>query len=163
MIENTVSKTQRRMIVALPLLDKASDARYFAMKASILEAYSSTLLSSMSSIKNENLFCRWLRKLPLHTIAESSLQQQRPKHSPFLACSRSISSRNQGENIVKNEKYSIMTQQPQKKQKLPKAGEFDIEPMKKDKPSVTEVIVIEGPAWVKPIRNLSFALKWSGV
>ena len=56
-----------------------------------------------------------------------------------------------------------MTQQPQKKQKLPSAGELDSEPMKKERPSVTEVMVIEGPAWVRPILNLSFAVKKSGV
>ena len=39
-----------------------------------------------------------------------------------------------------------MTQHPQKKQKLLSAGEFVIEPIKKDRPSVTEVIVIDGPA-----------------
>lgn len=39
-----------------------------------------------------------------------------------------------------------MTQHPQKKQKLPSAGELASEPIKKDMPSVTEVIVIDGPA-----------------
>ena len=82
----------------------------------------------------------------MQTITESSLQQHNPKHSPCLACRRLRSSRNQGENIVKNEKYSITTQEPQKKQKLPRAGELDIEPIKNDNPSVTDVIVIEGPA-----------------
>ena len=74
-----------------------------------------------------------------------------------------MSSTNHGEKIVKNEKYSMITHYPQKKQKLPKAGEFAREPIKKERPSVTEVIVIEGPACVSPSRNLSFALKWSGV
>ena len=74
-----------------------------------------------------------------------------------------MSSTNHGEKIVKNEKYSMITHYPQKKQKLPKAGEFAREPMKKERPSVTEVIVIEGPACVSPSRNLSLALKWSGV
>ena len=50
----------------------------------------------------------------------------------------------------------MTTQHPQKKQKLPRAGEFEIDPMKNDMPSVIEVIVIEGPAWVRPILNLSF-------
>ena len=70
-----------------------------------------------------------------------------------------MSSRNHGENRVRNEKYSITTQQPQKKQKLLKAGEFANEPIKKDRPSVTEVIVIEGPACVSPTLNLSLALR----
>ena len=70
-----------------------------------------------------------------------------------------MSSRNHGEKIVRNEKYSITTQQPQKKQKLPRAGEFDIDPIKKDMPSVIDVIVIDGPACVRPILNLSFADK----
>ena len=48
--------------------------------------------------------------------------------------------------MVKKEKYSITTQQPAKKQKLLRAGDFVIAPMKNDRPSVTEVIVIDGPA-----------------
>ena len=146
MTENAIIIIQRRMIVTLPLFERASGARCLAIKASILEAYSSSFLSSKSSMRYENFFYRLLRKFPLQTITESSLQQHNPKHSPCLACRRFRSSRNQGENIVKNEKYSITTQQPQKKQKLPRAGELDIEPIKNDKPSVTEVIVIEGPA-----------------
>ena len=74
-----------------------------------------------------------------------------------------MSSRNHGENSVKNEKYSITTQQPQKKQKLPSAGELEIDPMKKDRPSVIEVIVIDGPACVSPTLNRSLAERWSGV
>ena len=57
----------------------------------------------------------------------------------------------------------MTTQHPQKKQKLPSAGELARDPMKKESPSVTEVMVMEGPAWVSPILNLSFALRWSGV
>ena len=70
-----------------------------------------------------------------------------------------MSSRNHGEKRVRNEKYNITTQQPQKKQKLARASEFDIEPIKNDMPSVIDVIVIEGPACVRPILNLSFAVK----
>ena len=53
----------------------------------------------------------------------------------------------------------MITQHPQKKQKLLNAGEFAREPMKKERPSVTEVIVTEGPACVRPIRNRSLAVK----
>ena len=60
---------------------------------------------------------------------------------------------------MRNEKESITTQHPQKKQKLLRAGDFDDEPMKNPSPSVTEVIVIEGPASVSPILNRSFAGK----
>ena len=49
----------------------------------------------------------------------------------------------------------MTTQHPQKKQKLLRAGELAIEPMKNERPSVTEVIVIEGPACVSPSLNLS--------
>ena len=74
-----------------------------------------------------------------------------------------MSSRNHGENRVRNEKYSITTQQPQKKQKLLKAAASDIDPMKNERPSVTDVMVIEGPACIRPILNLSLAVRWSGV
>ena len=57
----------------------------------------------------------------------------------------------------------MTTLHPQKKQKLPRAGEFARDPIKKERPSVTEVIVIDGPACVNPITNRSFALRWSGV
>ena len=53
----------------------------------------------------------------------------------------------------------MITQHPQKKQKLLKAGELANEPIKNDIPSVTEVMVIEGPACVSPILNLSLALR----
>ena len=69
------------------------------------------------------------------------------------------SSRNHGEKSVRKDRYSIITQHPQKKQKLPKAGELANEPMKKERPSVTEVIVIDGPACVSPALNLSLALR----
>ena len=55
--------------------------------------------------------------------------------------------------------YSMHTQHPQKKQKLLRAGELANDPMKNDIPSVTEVMVIEGPACVSPILNLSLALR----
>ena len=97
--------------------------------------------------------------MPLQQRVESSLQQHIPQQSPLRWCIRYISSRNHGEKIVKNDKYSIITQHPQKKQKLLKAGEFANEPIKKDRPSVTEVIVIEGPACVSPTLNLSLALR----
>ena len=53
----------------------------------------------------------------------------------------------------------MTTQQPQKKQKLLSAGASAKDPIKKDRPSVTEVIVIEGPACVSPILNRSLALR----
>ena len=53
---------------------------------------------------------------------------------------------NHGEKSVKKEKYSMTTQHPQKKQKLLNAGKLVMEPRKKARPSVTEVIVIDGPA-----------------
>ena len=133
------------------------------MKASILDAYYffPLTLSSCSSrmIELENLFYLRLRNFPRQKRIESSLQQHSPKHSPFLLCIRIKSSKNHGPNKVRNEKYSITTQHPQQKQKLLNAGELEIEPMKNEIPSVTEVIVIEGPANVRPILNLSFADK----
>ena len=87
-----------------------------------------------------------LRNLPPQQRFESSLQQHRPKQSPFRWCILIISSRKYGEKIVRNEKYSNTTQHPLKKQKLPSPGELAADPIKNDRPSVTEVIVIEGPA-----------------
>ena len=43
-------------------------------------------------------------------------------------------------------------------QKLFKAGSDVKEPKKKARPSVTEVIVMLGPAWIRPCLNLSLAL-----
>ena len=44
----------------------------------------------------------------------------------------------------------MTTQRPQKKQKLLRAAASLIDPMKNDSPSVTEVIVMEGPACISP-------------
>ena len=52
-----------------------------------------------------------------------------------------------------------MTEKPAKRQKLFSAGMLEIEPMKNAIPSVTEVIVIDGPACVNPILKRSFADK----
>ena len=41
--------------------------------------------------------------------------------------------------------------------KLLRAGSVESEPTKKASALVTEVIVIDGPAWISPILNLSFA------
>ena len=56
-----------------------------------------------------------------------------------------------------------MTQIPQYRQKLLRAGTVDIEPRKKASPSVIEVIVMDGPACVRPILNLSLAVRCIGV
>ena len=53
----------------------------------------------------------------------------------------------------------MTTQQPQKKQKLLNAAASEIDPIKNDIPSVTEVIVIDGPACMSPNLNLSLADK----
>ena len=47
---------------------------------------------------------------------------------------------------MRNEKYNKTTQHPLKKQKLLSPGELAADPMKNERPSVTEVIVIDGPA-----------------
>ena len=52
---------------------------------------------------------------------------------------------NQGAKSVKKEMYSAMTEKPAKRQKLFSAGMLEIEPMKNAIPSVTDVIVIDGP------------------
>ena len=43
------------------------------------------------------------------------------------------------------------------------AGSVESAPTKKASAFVTEVIVIEGPAWMIPYRNLSFGDKCCGV
>ena len=48
-------------------------------------------------------------------------------------------------------------------QKLLSAGNVVMEPRKKASPSVTDVIVTEGPACVSPIRKRSFAERCIGV
>ena len=50
-----------------------------------------------------------------------------------------------------------MTENPAVRQKLFNAGILEIDPIKKAIPSVTDVIVIDGPACVSPILNRSFA------
>ena len=57
----------------------------------------------------------------------------------------------------------MSTQNPQNMQKLCNPGIGVKEPRKKAIPSVTEVIVIDGPASVSPILNRSFADKCIGV
>ena len=47
-------------------------------------------------------------------------------------------------------------------QKLSRPGKFVKAPRKKASASVTDVIVMEGPACFKPILNLSSADRWSG-
>ena len=48
-------------------------------------------------------------------------------------------------------------------QKLLRAGIVDIDPKKNARPSVTDVMVIDGPACVRPILNLSDAVRCIGV
>ena len=48
-----------------------------------------------------------------------------------------------------------MTQKLEKRQKLDRAGMLVMEPTRKAMASVTEVIVIEGPAWAIPCFILS--------
>ena len=64
--------------------------------------------------------------------------------------------------MVRNEKYSETTQNPAKMQKLSRPGKFVKAPRKKASASVTDVIVMEGPACFKPILNLSSAERCSG-
>ena len=52
---------------------------------------------------------------------------------------------------------------PQYMQKLFSAGTVDMDPRKKASPSVTDVIVIDGPACVRPILNRSLAFRCIGV
>ena len=49
------------------------------------------------------------------------------------------------------------------KHKLLSTGSVESEPTKKASAFVTEVIVIDGPAWIIPSRNLSSADKCCGV
>ena len=57
----------------------------------------------------------------------------------------------------------MTTQRPAKIQKLLKAGILEIEPRKKARPSVTDVIVTDGPARVSPILKRSFTVRCVGV
>ena len=59
--------------------------------------------------------------------------------------------------MVRNEKYSVITQMPAKMQKLLNAGKVVKEPRKKESAPVTDVIVIDGPACASPILNLLLA------
>ena len=52
---------------------------------------------------------------------------------------------------------------PAKAQKLLRAGSVVNELIKKASPSVSDVIVTEGPAWIRPILNLLFAERCYGV
>ena len=52
---------------------------------------------------------------------------------------------------------------PQYMQKLFSAGTVDIAPRKKASPSVTDVIVIDGPACVSPTLNRYAAFRCKGV
>ena len=57
----------------------------------------------------------------------------------------------------------MITQIPAKRQKLLRAGSVVKEPRKKAIASVIDVMVMEGPACVSPILNLSSANKCCGV
>ena len=59
--------------------------------------------------------------------------------------------------------YSVVTVIPAKRQKLFNASSLVIEPVKKAIALVTEVMVIDGPAWVIPILKRSFAERCIGV
>ena len=87
------------------------------------------------------------------------MQQQSPQQSPFLLCILRKSFKNHGAKIVRKDRYKQITQSPEKMQKLLIAGSDVIEPRKKAVASVIDVIVIEGPACIKPILNLSFTDK----
>ena len=91
------------------------------------------------------------------------MQQQAPQKSPFRACWRLKSDRNQGAKIAKAATYRVVTVIPAKRQKLFKAASFVIEPVKNAIAFVTEVMVMDGPAWVIPILKRSFAERCIGV
>ena len=65
--------------------------------------------------------------------------------------------------IVRNEKYNVITQIPAKMQKLLSAGKEESDPRKNAIASVIEVTVIDGPACLKPILNLSLGFRLVGV
>ena len=153
--EPMISRSHVHKMKPLPWSDKLSAAIYTEMNSSSFEEYLSSLCF-LSTGRLQNFLYLQLRNYPLQKRTESSLQQQRPKQSPLRLCILVISSRNQGEKRVKNEMQSITTQHPQKKQKLLRAAASLIEPMKNEIPSVTEVIVMDGPACIKPCLNLSF-------
>ena len=86
-----------------------------------------------------------------------------PQKSPCRACYRLKSCKNQGAKIAKAATYRVVTVIPAKRQKLFKAYSFVIEPVKKAIALVTDVMVIDGPAWVIPILKRSFAERCIGV
>lgn len=55
--------------------------------------------------------------------------------------------------------YKVITHIPAKMQKLYSAGKEESDPRKKATASVIEVTVIDGPACLNPILNLSFGFK----
>ena len=146
-----------------PVVDVRLGANVVAKNFSELVKYS-TFSSPFSSllIPCANCFYRLVSSLPLQQIMISSLQQHSPQQSPFRLCCLLRSFTNHGEKIVKNERYSATTQKPENTQKLSKPGRFEMAPRKKAKASVTDVIVIEGPACFNPILNLSLAERWIG-
>ena len=91
------------------------------------------------------------------------MQQQIPQQSPFISCCLLKSPKKNGEKIVKAATYSVAVITPAKRQKLLRAAILVNDPVKKAIALVTEVIVIDGPAWVNPILNLSFAERCMGV
>jgi len=92
----------------------------------------------------------------------SCLQQQSPQQSPFFACYLFKSLKNHGEKIVRKPKYSVQMMIPANKHRLRIAGSVERAPTKNARAFVTDVIVIEGPACLKPYLNLSLALRCVG-
>ena len=73
----------------------------------------------------------------------SSAQQQTPQQSPVWLIYLRTSHTMKGVNIVNAVKYKVRIPIPQKKQKLFKAGSSEVQPNKKAKPFVKDVIVID--------------------
>ena len=77
---------------------------------------------------------------------ESILHIQRPKHSPYMRPTRSVSHTTALRKIVITDKYSIVIEALAKRQKLLRVISDAKLPIKKAKMLVNDVIVMEGPA-----------------
>ena len=112
---------------------------------------------------DENFFYDGVRNIPSQKIGESSAQQHSPQHSvrflEILSVSQTITHR----KTVMTVRNSMITVTPQKIQKELMPSIVDVDPMKKAMQSVTDVIVIDGPACIIPFLILSEVGQFSGV
>ena len=88
---------------------------------------------------------------------ESILHIQRPKHSPYMRPTRSVSHTTALRKIVITDKYSIVIEALAKRQKLLRVISDAKLPIKKAKMLVNDVIVMEGPACFMASFTLSMA------